>query len=105
MIHETLHFQAPCLYLSSMNARTQVSPGGAVHIPEEVLGRLSWAPGTPLELVETPDGIALRVAMSASPFGHRDLADLQALPPLAAEPQSIERISRLSDEDIRRLAG
>lgn len=85
-----------------MNARTKVSPTGAVEIPQDVRDRLAWEPGTPLELVETADGITLRRDDAASPFRRTSLADLEALPP-AGPPQTIAQISRLSDEDLRRL--
>ncbi len=87
-----------------MNARTQVSPSGDVAIPRGVRDRLAWAPGTPLELVETADGVSLRPAVIRKhrPFPLKTLADLDALPPLGP-PQPIEAVSRLSDEDLRRL--
>lgn len=85
-----------------MNARTQVSPSGDVAIPRDVRERLGWGPHTPLELVETPDGIRLRKADGKSPFAPKTMADLDALPTLGP-PQPIEAISRLSDEDLRRL--
>jgi AbrB family looped-hinge helix DNA binding protein len=86
-----------------MNMRTKVSPSGDVAIPKDVRDRLAWVPGTPLELVETPDGLRLRKIAQARRFPSRTLADLQALRPASAEPQPIEAISRLSDDDIRRL--
>ena len=86
-----------------MNARTKVSANGDVAIPEDVRERLHWGPGTSLELVETIDGIRLRAASAERVFPRKTLADLKALRPIAAEPQPIEAISRLSDEDIRRL--
>lgn len=91
------------LILCHMNARTKVSANGDVAIPKDVRDRLHWAPGTALELVETADGIRLRASKAERPFPRKTLADLDALPPIAAEPQPIEAISRLSDEDIRRL--
>lgn len=84
-----------------MNARTKVSPKGDVAIPKDVRDRLAWAPGTPLEVVETPDGVSLRKP-EGSPFARKTLDDLQALPG-AANAQSTDAISRLSDDDIRRL--
>ncbi len=86
-----------------MNARTKVSPQGDVAIPKHVRDRLTWAPGTPLELVETADGVSLRRPAGVSHFPPRTLADLDALPGYKGEPQPIEAISRLSDEDILRL--
>lgn len=86
-----------------MNARTKVSPKGDVAIPKDVRDRLDWAPGTPLELVETAEGVSLRRPAEKSPFPPKTLADLDALPGYDGPPQPIEAISRLSDEDIRRL--
>ena len=83
--------------------RTKMSPSGDVAIPKDVRDRLAWEPGTPLELLETPDGVRLRAAAPARRFPRKTLADVQAFSPAAAEPQPIEAISRLSDEDIRRL--
>jgi AbrB family looped-hinge helix DNA binding protein len=86
-----------------MNARAKVLPSGDVAIPKDVRDRLEWGPGTPLELVETADGISLRRPARASPFPPKTLADLDALPRYEGKPQPIEAISRLSDEDILRL--
>lgn len=86
-----------------MNARTKVLPSGDVAIPKDVRDRLAWAPGTPLELVETADGISLRRPAGTSPFPRKTLADLDALPGYDGPPQPVEAISRLSDDDIRRL--
>ena len=86
-----------------MNARTKVSPNGDVAIPRDVRDRLAWPPGTPLELVETADGVSLRRPAPAPDFPPKTLADLDALPGYDGPPQPIEAISRLSDEDIRRL--
>lgn len=86
-----------------MNARAKVLPSGDVAIPKDVRDRLAWEPGTPLELVETADGISLRRPAKASPFPRKTLADLDALPRYKGKPQPIEAISRLSDEDILRL--
>ncbi len=86
-----------------MNARTKVSSKGDVAIPRDVRERLAWEPGTPLELVETPDGISLRRPAEKSPFPPKTIDDLRALPKYKGPPQPIEAISRLSDEDIRRL--
>jgi AbrB family looped-hinge helix DNA binding protein len=86
-----------------MNARTHVSPSGDVAIPKDVRDRLGWGPHTPLELVETSDGIRLRAAGGKKKaFPPKTLADLDVLPPLGP-PQPVEAISRLSDEDLRRL--
>jgi AbrB family looped-hinge helix DNA binding protein len=93
---------APPLYRRPMNARTSLSASGNVAIPADVRARLGWGPDTPLELVETADGIRLRKADGRNPFPPKTMADLDALPPLGP-PQPIEAISRLSDEDIRRL--
>jgi AbrB family looped-hinge helix DNA binding protein len=87
-----------------MNARTKVSPSGDVAIPKDVRDRLAWAPGTPLELVETAEGVSLRAARKRTPFPPRTLADLDALPSWGP-PQPTGAISRLSDDDIRRLIG
>ena len=86
-----------------MNARTKVLPTGDVAIPKDVRARLAWEPGTSLELVETADGVTLRRPAAESPFPPKTLADLDALPRYEGERQPIEAISRLSDEDIRRL--
>ncbi len=86
-----------------MNARTKVSSNGDVAIPKDVRDRLDWAPGTPLELVETADGVSLRRPAEKSHFPPKTLEDLRALPKYEGRPQPIEAISRLSDEDIRRL--
>ena len=86
-----------------MNARTEVSPSGDVAIPKDVRDRLAWTPGTPLELVETAEGVSLRAAVKKRRhFPPKTLADLDALPSWGP-PQPIEAISRLSDEDLRRL--
>lgn len=84
-----------------MNARTKLLSNGAVEIPQDVRDRLAWEPGTPLDLVETADGISLR-RRPESPFPPTTLADLEALPG-AGPRQSTAAISRLSDEDLRRL--
>ncbi|MBQ1497368.1 MAG: AbrB/MazE/SpoVT family DNA-binding domain-containing protein [Sphingomonas sp.] len=85
-----------------MNSRTQISPSGDVAIPKDVRERLAWRAGTPLELIETADGITLRRRPVSRAFPAKSLADLHALPP-AAPAQPIEAISRLSDDDLRRL--
>lgn len=86
-----------------MNARTKVSSDGAVEIPQDVRDRLAWAPGTPLELVETADGVSLKRQTAKPHFALKTLEDLRALPGASGPAQPIEAISRLSDEDLRRL--
>ena len=85
-----------------MTAHTQVSPNGDIAIPADVRARLSWEPGTRLEVIETADGVQLKKPARKSPFRPATLADLQALTPLGPR-QPIEAISRLSDDDILRL--
>jgi len=85
-----------------MNARTRLSRKGDVAIPSDVLERLSWEPGTALEIIETDDGLRLSAAKK-SPFPRSTLADLRALPKSKGPRQSVEAISRLGDDDIRRL--
>jgi len=85
-----------------MNARTKISRRGDVAIPRNVLERLKWEPGTPLEIVETGDGLKLSAA-SAAAFPRKTLADLRALPKARGPVQPAPAISRLSDDDIRRL--
>lgn len=85
-----------------MNARTQVSPSGDIAIPKDVRDRLAWGPGTPLELVETPGGLNLRTVPQGRVLPRTTPADLDALPSLGP-PQPVEAISRLSDDDLRRL--
>lgn len=85
-----------------MNARTILSASGDVAIPKDVRDRLGWGPHTPLELVDTPDGVRLRKADTRNPFPPKTMADLEALPSFGPR-QPIEAISRLSDEDLRRL--
>ncbi|HEV7660847.1 MAG TPA: AbrB/MazE/SpoVT family DNA-binding domain-containing protein [Allosphingosinicella sp.] len=86
-----------------MNARAKVLPSGDVAIPKDVRERLEWEPGTPLELIETRDGISLRRPAKSSPFPPKTLEDLRKLPRYEGKPQPIEAISRLSNEDILRL--
>ncbi|MBC8021122.1 MAG: AbrB/MazE/SpoVT family DNA-binding domain-containing protein [Methyloceanibacter sp.] len=86
-----------------MNARAKVLPSGDVAIPKDVRERLEWEPGTPLELIETPDGISLRRPARPSPFPPKTIDDLRNLPRYKGKPQPIEAISRLSNEDILRL--
>lgn len=88
--------------LPLMNARTQVSPSGDIAIPKDVPYRLAWGPGTPLELVETPGGLNLRAVPQTRVLPRKTLADLDALP-LLGPRQPIEAISRMSDDDLRRL--
>jgi len=89
-------------YPVGMNSRTQISPSGDVAIPKDVRERLAWQAGTPLELIETADGITLRRRPVGRAFPPKTLPDLHALPPVAPA-QPIEAISRLSDDDLRRL--
>ncbi len=90
------------LILTHMNTRTQILPSGDVAIPEDVRERLAWLPGTPLELIETADGITLRRRDAGGAFAPRSLAELRALPSMP-QAQPIAAISRLSDDDLRRL--
>ncbi len=85
-----------------MGARAKISASGAVSIPQAVRERLAWAPGTELELLESGAGLSLRRAERSKAFPRTTLEDLRALEPLGP-PQSVEAISRLSDDDIRRL--
>lgn len=89
-------------YLPLMNARTRVSSSGDVAIPKDMRDRFAWTAGTPLELVETAEGLSLRPVRPAKCFARKSLADLRALLP-AGPAQSTEVISRLSDDDLRRL--
>lgn len=43
-----------------MSVETRISSKGQVVIPKDVRDRLRWAPGTPLEVVETPGGVTIR---------------------------------------------
>ena len=86
-----------------MNARTSVSASGEIILPADVRERLAWAPGTALEVVETGGGVMLRRPNIGNPFPPKTLADLDALPGYDGPPKSIEEISRVSDEAIRRL--
>ena len=43
-----------------MTAHTRVSAKGQVVIPKTLRDRLAWAPGTPLDVIETTDGLRLR---------------------------------------------
>ena len=43
-----------------MTAYTRVSAKGQVVIPKSLRERLAWAPGTPLDVIETADGLTLR---------------------------------------------
>ena len=43
-----------------MTAHTRVSAKGQVVIPKSLRERLAWAPGTPLDVIETAEGLTLR---------------------------------------------
>ena len=47
-----------------MTAQTRVSAKGQVVIPKSLRDRLAWSPGTRLDVVETPEGLALRRSAS-----------------------------------------
>lgn len=86
-----------------MNARTKITANGDVSLPLDVRERLHWTPGTPIEVVETVDGVTLRVPKKGGCFPPTTLDDLRAFSPYEGSPKSVEEISRLSDEAIRRL--
>ena len=48
-----------------MTAHTRVSAKGQVVIPKNLRDRLAWAPGTPLDVIETAEGLTLRRSNSA----------------------------------------
>ena len=83
-----------------MNARTQLSANGDIPIPQDVRDRLHWAPGTPLEVVETAEGVSIRKPKTDLGLPRSTLADLDALPRYKGPPKSIEEISSLSDQAI-----
>ncbi len=48
-----------------MTAHTRVSAKGQGVIPSSLRDRLAWSPGTPLDVIETSDGLTLRRSNSA----------------------------------------
>ncbi len=84
-----------------MNAQTRVSAKGQVVIPKDVRDRLHWAPGTPLDVIEKAGSVTLTAREPHNPFARTTTAALDAIPDWPGQPQTVDRISRLSDDDIR----
>jgi len=67
-------------YLTCMTAQTRVSAKGQVVIPKDLRDRLAWTPGTPLDVVETAEGLTLRRSASVKKSSFEAaLARLRAL--------------------------
>lgn len=57
---DVIAFDRQGAYLTGMNAMTKVSAKGQVVIPKAVRDRLHWTSGTPLEVIDGPNGVTLR---------------------------------------------
>jgi len=84
-----------------MNAQTKVSAKGQVVIPKDVRDRLHWAPGTPLDVIEKAGSVTLKARERHNPFARTTTAELDAIPDWPGQPQALDRVSRLSNDDIR----
>jgi len=60
-----------------MREATRLTSKGQVVIPKKVRDRLSWRPGTRLEVLALPDGVELRRAEPARGETDRLIADLR----------------------------
>lgn len=90
-----------------MNAQTKISAKGQVVIPKDVRDRLNWPQGTQLKVVENGNTVTLSPIKSwlkpKEPFPRTTTEDLRKLPKWEGPPLSIEEISSLSPETLRKI--
>jgi AbrB family looped-hinge helix DNA binding protein len=90
-----------------MNTQTKVSAKGQVVIPKDVRDRLNWAEGTRLDVVESAGSVTLVPLKSrlrpSMPFPRTTIEDIMAGPKWEGTPKSVEEISGLSIDDLRRI--
>jgi AbrB family looped-hinge helix DNA binding protein len=90
-----------------MNALTKISAKGQVVIPKDVRDRLNWPQGTQLKVVESGNAVTLSPLGSPfvprNPFPRTTTADILAGPKWTGKPKTVEEISGLSDEALRKI--
>lgn len=86
-----------------VNAQTKLSAKGQVVIPVELREKMRLVPGTRFEIHETAGEIRLKPLGRPNPFPRTATADLDRLPRWSGPAKSVEEISRLSDEALRKI--
>jgi AbrB family looped-hinge helix DNA binding protein len=86
-----------------MNAYTTMSAKGQVVIPAEMRERMKLLPGMRLEVTEKGGEIKLKPVKRHNPFPRTTTADLDRLPRWQGPAKSVDEISRLSDEALRKI--
>lgn len=87
-----------------MNAQTKMSAKGQVVIPKDVRDALRLETGTRFDVGMNPAGvIELRPLISTNPFPRTTSADIAKWKPAKGPAKSIEEISSLSDDALRRI--
>ncbi len=86
-----------------MNAQTKLSAKGQVVIPKDVRDRLNLKPGTRFEVSERMGVIQLTPSVRTNPFPPTTIEDLRKWPKYTGTPKTVEEISGLDDETLRRI--
>lgn len=89
-----------------MNATTHMSEKGQVVIPKATRDRLRLVKGEPLEVIERPDGVFLRMRPKVKKGDFDEItARIHALNTYHGPPIAIEDMNKAIDEAFRRDGG
>lgn len=83
-----------------MNAPVRIAPEAHVIVPRDLAERCGWTPSTPLEVIETPQGLLVREQEAAKPGFDYD-AFRRRVPRHEGPPMSLDDMDRGIDQAMR----
>lgn len=86
-----------------MNSHTRLSAKGQVVIPKDVRERMKLVPGARFSVTESAGRLILDPLDQPSPFKRTTIDDIRKWPAWHGEPKSVEEISGLDDETLRKI--